>query len=97
MIYHAVERGRWCSSLPRARSMSAMSTGMVDPIYAIDKGAPIAIVRLEVQSPPYALIAKPAIKSLKDLKGKIIIARRPEGHHQDLCRADAGDERRQAG
>ena len=35
-------------------------------------GAPIAIVRVEVQAPPYALIAKPAIKSLADLKGKVI-------------------------
>jgi ABC-type nitrate/sulfonate/bicarbonate transport system substrate-binding protein len=49
-----------------------MSTGLVDPIRAIDKGSPIAIVRLESQSPPYALVAKPAIKSLKDLKGKTI-------------------------
>ena len=49
-----------------------MSTGLVDPIRAIDKGSPIAIVRLEAQSPPYALVAKPEIKSLKDLKGKTI-------------------------
>ena len=49
-----------------------MSTGLVDPIRALDKGSPIAIVRLESQSPPYALVAKPAIKSFKDLKGKII-------------------------
>ena len=49
-----------------------MSTGLVDPIRAIEKGAPIAIVRFESQSPPYALIAKPNIKSLRDLKGKVI-------------------------
>jgi ABC-type nitrate/sulfonate/bicarbonate transport system substrate-binding protein len=49
-----------------------MSTGLVDPIRAIDKGSPIAIVRLESQSPPYALVAKPAIKSFAELKGKII-------------------------
>lgn len=49
-----------------------MSTGLVDPIRAIEKGSPIAIVRLESQSPPYALVAKPAIKSLADLKGKTI-------------------------
>ena len=68
----AVERAIWCSSSPRARSTSRMSTGLVDPIHAIDKGAPISIVRLEMQAPPYALMAKPAIKKLKDLKGKII-------------------------
>lgn len=49
-----------------------MSTGLVDPIRAIEKGSPIAIVRFESQSPPYALVAKPGIKSLRDLKGKVI-------------------------
>jgi ABC-type nitrate/sulfonate/bicarbonate transport system substrate-binding protein len=58
---------------------AALSTGITDPIYAIDKGAPIAIVRLEVQSPPYAMIAKPAIKSLAELKGKTIMIDGPKG------------------
>ena len=49
-----------------------MSTGIVDPIRAIDQGAALALVRFEVQVPPYALLAKPSIKSLKDLKGKVI-------------------------
>ena len=35
-------------------------------------GAPIAIVRIEVQAPPYALVAKPNITTMKDLKGKVI-------------------------
>ena len=39
---------------------------------AVGKGAPIAIVRIEVQAPPYALVAKPGIKSMKELKGKVI-------------------------
>jgi NitT/TauT family transport system substrate-binding protein len=49
-----------------------MSTGLVDPMRAIGMGASIAIARVEVQAPPYALLAKPAIKSLKELKGKVI-------------------------
>ena len=49
-----------------------MSTGLVDPIRAIDKGSPIAIVRLEAQSPPYILVAKAEIKTLKELKGRTI-------------------------
>jgi NitT/TauT family transport system substrate-binding protein len=49
-----------------------MSTGLVDPIRAIDKGAPIAIVRIEVQAPPYSMVAKQSIKSLAELKGKTI-------------------------
>jgi NitT/TauT family transport system substrate-binding protein len=49
-----------------------MSTGLVDPIRAVEKGSPIAIVRFESQSPPYALVAKPSVKSLRDLRGKLI-------------------------
>ena len=58
---------------------AALSTGIVDPIYAIDKGASIAIVRLEIQSPPYAMIAKPSIKKLSELKGKTIMIDGPKG------------------
>jgi len=50
----------------------ALSSGLVDPLRAIDKGAPVAIVGLEMQSPPYALLAKPSIPNLAGLKGKII-------------------------
>jgi ABC-type nitrate/sulfonate/bicarbonate transport system substrate-binding protein len=50
----------------------ALSTGLADPIRAVDKGSPIAIVRIEMQAPPYALLAKPAIKGWADLKGKTI-------------------------
>jgi NitT/TauT family transport system substrate-binding protein len=49
-----------------------MSTGLVDPIRAIEQGAALAILRFEVQAPPYVMMAKPAIKSLKELKGKVI-------------------------
>jgi NitT/TauT family transport system substrate-binding protein len=51
----------------------APSAGMVDPIRAVDKGAPVALVRIVIQSPPYALLAKPGIKRIEDLKGKTII------------------------
>jgi NitT/TauT family transport system substrate-binding protein len=37
-----------------------------------EKGAPLAIVRILVQTPPYELLAKPSIKSLKELKGKTV-------------------------
>src|SRR6516225_3946383 len=58
---------------------AALSTGIVDPVYAIDKGAPIAVLRLEMVSPPYALLAKPAVASIKDLKGKTIMVDGPKG------------------
>jgi ABC-type nitrate/sulfonate/bicarbonate transport system substrate-binding protein len=50
----------------------SISTGLVDPLRAVGMGAPIAVVRIEVQAPPYDLVAKPGIKSLADLKGKLI-------------------------
>lgn len=50
----------------------AIGTGLVDPIRAITKGAAVSIVRIDGQTPPYSLLAKPDIKALKDLKGKTI-------------------------
>src|SRR5579885_745005 len=48
------------------------SAGLVDPTYAVARGAALAIVRIEGQVAPYALVAKPAIKTLKELRGKTI-------------------------
>ena len=48
------------------------NSGLVDPIRAIEKGAPLALIRLEVQAPPYSLLSRPAIKSIGELKGKLI-------------------------
>ncbi len=56
----------------------APSAGMVDPLRAIDKGAPVALVRIVIQAPPYALLAKPEIKRIEDLKGKTIIIGGPK-------------------
>ena len=50
----------------------SIQTGVSDPLRAVGMGAPISIVRIEVQAPPYDLVAKPSITSMKDLKGKII-------------------------
>jgi ABC-type nitrate/sulfonate/bicarbonate transport system substrate-binding protein len=66
------------SSAAIAQQVAAGSTnltvgsGIIDPIRAIEKGAPIAIWRIDMQSPPYALLAKPSIKTIKDIKGKTI-------------------------
>jgi NitT/TauT family transport system substrate-binding protein len=48
-------------------------TGLTDPLYAIDKGAPIAVVRVTSQASPYVMVSKPAIKTIKELKGKNIV------------------------
>jgi ABC-type nitrate/sulfonate/bicarbonate transport system substrate-binding protein len=50
----------------------SIGSGLVDPIRAVEKGAPVAIARIEVQRPPYALLGKPGIKDMKELTGKIV-------------------------
>ncbi len=50
----------------------SVGSGLVDPVRAIEKGAPLAIVRIEMQRPPYALLAKPSIKRIQELKGRIV-------------------------
>src|ERR1700731_4176867 len=49
-----------------------LSTGITDPIHAIDKGAALAIIRIIGESAPYVLIGKPGLKSIADLKGKTV-------------------------
>ena len=55
-----------------AGSANLGSGGLTDPLRAIAKGAPISLLRVETQVPPYSLWAKPAIKSVADLRGKLI-------------------------
>jgi ABC-type nitrate/sulfonate/bicarbonate transport system substrate-binding protein len=60
----------------------AASAGMVDPIRALDKGAPVGLIRIVIQAPPYALLAKPEIQTIEQLKGKTIIV----GGAKDITR-----------
>jgi NitT/TauT family transport system substrate-binding protein len=48
------------------------NSGLVDPVRAIEKGVPLALLRIEVQIPPYALLSKPSIKTMAELKGKLV-------------------------
>lgn len=50
----------------------SLGVGLVDPLRAIDKGAPIAIVSVSMQAPPFVLVAKSTIKTIADLKGKTV-------------------------
>jgi NitT/TauT family transport system substrate-binding protein len=58
---------------------ATISAGLVDPIYAIDRGAPIRLVRLEIQLPPYEIDAKAQYKKIEDLKGKTVMVDAPKG------------------
>ncbi len=55
-----------------AGSINIGSGGLADPLRAIDKGAPVTLLRVETQVPPYSVFGKVGLKSLKDLKGKLI-------------------------
>jgi NitT/TauT family transport system substrate-binding protein len=46
--------------------------GVVEPLHAVEKGAPVAMIRIIGQVPPYEIDAKPAIASIKDLRGKTV-------------------------
>lgn len=49
-----------------------VSTGLVDPLRALNEGADIAIVRIDMPYPPYALLASPKIARIQDLAHKTI-------------------------
>lgn len=49
----------------------AIAAGFADPIHALQRGANVAVVRVDGQVGPYALMAKKQFKSIKDLKGHI--------------------------
>ncbi len=46
--------------------------GVVEPIHAVEKGAPVGLLRIVGQISAYEMLAKPSIASIKDLKGKTI-------------------------
>jgi NitT/TauT family transport system substrate-binding protein len=47
-------------------------TGCPDFMLATDHGAPIKIFMNAVKTPPYGVFAKPTVKKISDLKGKIV-------------------------
>jgi NitT/TauT family transport system substrate-binding protein len=46
--------------------------GVVEPIHAVEKGAPVGLIRIIGQVSAYEMVAKPTIATIKDLKGKTI-------------------------
>ena len=46
--------------------------GVVEPIHAVEKGAPVALLRIIGQVSAYEMVAKQTIGSIKDLRGKTI-------------------------
>jgi ABC-type nitrate/sulfonate/bicarbonate transport system substrate-binding protein len=50
----------------------ALSVGITEPIHAIDKGAPLALIRIVGDAAPYVLVGKPGLKTIADLKGRTV-------------------------
>ena len=55
-----------------AGSLDLGETGALDPVRAIDQGADVAIFCIQATPSPYGLVVKPDIKSVHDLKGKLV-------------------------
>jgi NitT/TauT family transport system substrate-binding protein len=55
-----------------AGSLDLGETGALDPIRAVDQNADVAIFCIEATPSPYGLMVTPDIKSVHDLKGKLV-------------------------
>jgi ABC-type nitrate/sulfonate/bicarbonate transport system substrate-binding protein len=71
-VVHAQSNAAVIQQLAAGSLNMSNNSGLVDPIRAAEKGAPVAILRIEIQRPPYSLLAKPAIKTMADIKGKLV-------------------------
>jgi ABC-type nitrate/sulfonate/bicarbonate transport system substrate-binding protein len=54
-----------------AGSLDTVEIGVVEPIHAIARGAPVAIMRVMGAVPPYEMVAN--VKTVKELKGKTVV------------------------
>jgi NitT/TauT family transport system substrate-binding protein len=78
-LIHIQSSGGVLQELAAGSIDATVSAALTEPIYAISKGAPIRLVRLEIQLPPYAIEAKAQYKKLEDLSGKTIMIDAPTG------------------
>jgi NitT/TauT family transport system substrate-binding protein len=54
-----------------AGSLDTVEIGVVEPIHAIARGAPVAILRIMGAVPPYEMVAN--VKTVRELKGKTVV------------------------
>lgn len=71
-LVHAQSNANVVQQLAAGSLNMTNNSGLVDPIRATEKGAPVAILRVEIQRPPYALMAKSAVKTPASIKGKLV-------------------------
>jgi NitT/TauT family transport system substrate-binding protein len=56
-----------------AGSLDICDIGAVEPIHAVARGAPVAILRISEAASPYDIVAKSDIKTIQDLKGHTVV------------------------
>src|SRR5579864_5235120 len=56
-LIHTQSSGAVLQQLAAGSIEATVSAALIEPLYAISKGAPIRMVRLEIQLPPYAIEA----------------------------------------
>ncbi len=56
-----------------AGSLDIVDIGAVEPVHAVSRGAPVAMLRISGAVSPYAVMAKSTIASVKDLKGHTVV------------------------
>lgn len=71
-LFYSQSNSAVLQALTAGSTKMAIAAGLADPMYAVSSGAGVALVRLDGQVGPYALEADKRIKSIKDLKGKIV-------------------------
>ncbi len=69
-LYYSDSSPGTLQALTGGSTRIAIAVGLSDPTHAVLRGANLAIVRIDGQVGPYALLANKAIHSIKDLKGK---------------------------
>ncbi|HZT51680.1 MAG TPA: ABC transporter substrate-binding protein [Stellaceae bacterium] len=71
-IFYSQTGAAMLQALTSGSTKMGIAAGIADPMNAFAAGAGIAIVRIDGQSGPYAVIAKKGFKSIKDLKGHVV-------------------------
>ncbi|HZT51593.1 MAG TPA: ABC transporter substrate-binding protein [Stellaceae bacterium] len=56
-----------------SQSLDVVDIGVVEPIHAVARGAPVGIIRISGSVSPYEIVAKSTIRSIKDLKGHTVV------------------------
>jgi len=78
-LFYSQSGASMLQALTSGSTVMGIAAGIADPMNAFAAGAGIAIVRIDGQSGPYAVMAKKQFKSIKDLKRHIVTVDEAKG------------------